>query len=275
MLTTLMQPIPQAYKEPAEQQGRIIRVDYQTEGKNKYAFVYVPYEFDPTQFYDIFYLLHGGGGSAENLFGQEGDSVDIKNAVDHLIEEGVIPPVVMVAPTYYTETFSDKTPVGSGAAVRHFMKELQEDLIPAIEGDNRVSRERRYIGGFSMGSVTTWYALQYCLDDFYTFLPMCGDSWAMGMKAGGTLPEQTVQALAEAVEAQGYGPEDFFVFAMNGSRDISEPNMSPMFDVIENQPGMFDMREGGNTMYLLQDGGVHSADCAKQYFFFALQEMYN
>ncbi len=275
MLTNLMQPIPESYKQPAERQGRIVRVEYPTGNESKHAYVYVPYDYDPTQFYDIYYLLHGGGGSAESLFGREGDSVDIKNAVDHLIENGEIPPIVMVAPTYYTQEFSDKGIAGSGEAVRHFPKELVEDLIPAVEGSNLVSRERRYIGGFSMGSVTTWYALQHCMDWFYTFLPMCGDSWAVEMKGGGTQPGRTMEVLAQAVEAQGYGPEDFFVFGMNGSGDISEPNMSPMFAEIEKTPGMFDMREGGNTMYLLQEGGLHTPDHAKQYFFFALKEMYN
>ena len=274
MLTNIMKPIPEEYKQPAEEQGRILRVDYQTQGEEKHAYVYVPYDYDPSQVHDYFYLLHGGGGSAESLFGREGDNVDIKNAVDHLIQNGEIPPVVLVAPTYYTEKFNDKTPEGSGHAVLAFQKELVEDLIPAIEGRNRMPRERRYIGGFSMGAVTTWYALQYNLDHFYTFLPMCGDSWALGMKGGGIDPEGTVKTLEKAIEDQGYGRDDFFIFGMNGSRDISEPNMSPMFDYIEKNPALLDMGGDGNAMYLLQEGGLHSADFAKQYFFFALKEIY-
>ncbi len=274
MLVHEMTPIPEEYKAPAEQRGRIIRVDYPTSAEDKHAYVYLPYGYDPTQPYDIYYLLHGGGGSAESLFGREGDHTDIKNAVDHLIENGEIPPIVMVAPTYYSEKYSDKGIEGSGLAVKAFPEELTRYLIPAIEGKNQVPRDHRFIGGFSMGSVTTWYALQHCMDYFYTFLPMCGDSWALGGKGGGQFPEETMRCLTEAVRAQGYGTDDFFVFGMNGTKDISYPNMTPMFREIEKHPDVFDMREGGNTVYLEQVDGLHTADHAKQYFFFALKDIY-
>ena len=275
MLTNLMTPIPEEYKKPAEQQGKIIRVDYETPEEIKHAYVYQPYDFDPTVPHDIYYLLHGGGGSAESLFGREGDNVDIKNAIDHLIENGEMPPVLMVAPTYYTKTFADKTPKGSGLAVRAFMDELTACLIPAIEGRNMVPRDRRFIGGFSMGSVTTWYALQYRLEYFYTFLPMCGDSWAMGDHASGIYPEETVHILEDAVRAQGFGKDDFFIYAMDGTKDISYPNLTPMMRFMESHPGIFDMGPDGNTIYLEQEDGIHTADHAKQYFFFALKDIYS
>ena len=275
MLTQLMTPIPEEYKKPATQQGKIIRVDYETAEETKHAYVYQPYDFDPTVPHDIYYLLHGGGGSAESLFGREGDNVDIKNAVDHLIENGEMPPVLMVAATYYTKTFADKSVQGSGLAVKAFPEELTKYLIPAIEGRNAVPRDRRFIGGFSMGSVTTWYALQYCLDYFYTFLPMCGDSWALGEKSGGEKPEETVRVLEEAVKNQGYGPDDFFVYAMDGTKDISYPNLTPMMRVMEHDSDLFIYGPQGNTVYLEQEGGLHTADHAKQYFFFALKDIYS
>ena len=50
--------------------GRLHRVDYRSTDKDgnvcyKYAQVYTPYGYDPAKPYDILYLMHGGGGSAD------------------------------------------------------------------------------------------------------------------------------------------------------------------------------------------------------------------
>ena len=85
---------------------------------------------------------------------------------------------------------------------RLFLKTGQR-LIPLVESRYRTytqqtdleglqaSRNHRAIGGFSMGAVTTWYALEYTLDYFKYFLPISSDGWSLGRFAGMNYPDET------------------------------------------------------------------------------------
>ena len=81
------------------------------------------------------------------------------------------------------------------------VKELVEDLLPAVESKFhtyaetmtpagfKATREHRAFGGFSMGSVTTWYAFIENLPYFSKFVPLSGDSWAIEQMGGETKTE--------------------------------------------------------------------------------------
>lgn len=140
--------IPAAYTAPSQHPGSVVRLDYPTGAESKYAYVYVPYSYDANKQYDILYMMHGGGGSAGSLFGGEGQSNDIKNAIDHLIENGEMEPLLIVTPTFYTQANGSSSVSGSWDAVRVFPQELTAYLMPAVESAYSTYAETADDAGF-------------------------------------------------------------------------------------------------------------------------------
>lgn len=286
LMNMTIEDIPAEYRSAAEHAGEVVRFDYGTAVEDKYAYVYVPYGYDENRQYDILYMMHGGGGSQESLFGGAGQSNDIKNTIDHLIENGEMEPILIVTPTFYTRANGSTDVSGSWDAVLEFPGELTEYLMPAVESAYSTyaeaadetgfaaSREHRAFGGFSMGSVTTWYVFEQDLRYFSGFIPISGDSWTKGMQAGRSDPEGTANALADSVTSQGYTADDFMIYAITGSEDIAEPCMTPMFGSIESHSDVFRMDENANTYYFVKDGGVHNMTYVKQYLYNLLPVLY-
>ena len=150
--------------------GTIVRVDYSTADlqgnpRDKYANVYLPYQYDGNRPYNILYLMHGGGGNPDAWL----DASQIKNVLDLAFARKLAEPFIVVFPTYYDLNPSEHRHEGVDASweyaqVEHFQKELEKDLIPAIESrfstfagntDHeglKASRKHRAFGGFSMGA---------------------------------------------------------------------------------------------------------------------------
>ena len=168
-----MRMIPEEYRFPVSRPGKVTSLAY----GRKYALLYTPGA--PAR--DILYLIHGGGGNQHSFFCPE-----FLNLVDHMIADGVMPPVYMVSPCFYDPDETDKSPASSGVAVAKFCKELRDEIIPLAEGHIGVpfGRKNRAIGGFSMGGVMMWYAFLQALDLFYWFLPLSGDCWICGETGG-------------------------------------------------------------------------------------------
>lgn len=286
LMNMTIEDIPAEYRSAAEHAGEVVRFDYDADAEDKYACVYVPYGYDKNRPYDILYMMHGGGGSQESLFGGAGQSNDIKNTIDHLIENGEMEPILVVTPTFYTRANGSTDVSGSRDAVLEFLGELTEYLMPAVESAYSTyaetadetgfaaSRERRAFGGFSMGSVTTWYAFEQDLRYFSGFIPISGDSWTKGMQAGRSDPEGTANALADSVASQGYTADDFMIYAITGSEDIAEPCMTLMFELMKGHSDVFRMSENANTYYFVKDGGVHNMTYVKQYLYNLLPMLY-
>lgn len=189
--------VPSAYRTGAEKTGSVTRIDYQSRDYvrngaeiSKTAYVYTPYGYDESDEktrYNIIYLMHGWGGHAGEYF----DYTTTKNVFDHMIENGDIPPVIIVSATFYNEN-SNTDFSGSIAELRQFHRDFEENLMPTVEErfhtyaksvseeDLKASRDHRAFGGFSLGCVTTW--LQFCYDTDYIryFLPMSGSCWYYG-----------------------------------------------------------------------------------------------
>ncbi|MBR3504967.1 MAG: hypothetical protein IKO07_12125 [Clostridia bacterium] len=273
-----IRPIPEQYLAPCAAPGRVERVDYVTTdafAQEKYALVYLPHGYDPARAYNALYIIHGGGGSQESFF-----SKAFLSLLDHMIASGELEPLIVVSPTYYRPDETDKTPGSSGNAVAVFARELKADVIPAVEGryrtfatstdaaGQRASRDHRAIGGFSMGSVTTWYAFLDALDAFRWFMPLSGDCWLYGRLGGSSHAEETARALAEAVAKQGFTPEDFRIHALTGTKDIAYPNETAQIDAMRAFPEVF--RFGGNIDYDLLEEGVHTYEDIFRYIYNAL-----
>ena len=272
----------------AERRGTIDRVYYthiDEEGAEyeKYANVYLPCGYDPAdkeKKYDILYLMHGGGGNPDAWL----DSCWFKNMLDCSFQDKEAEPFIVVFPGYYK--------AGAGKHdlshmererdwVRDFAVEAVQELLPAVEGHVRgwaesvddaglrASRTHRAFGGFSMGSVTTWFEFLRNLPYFATFLPLSGDCWEIEVLGGSTQPAKTAEVLALAAEEadkDGYG---FRIFAATGSEDIACGNLSGQIEEMKRLPA-FQFSEdltAGNFHYEIAPGEVHSYESVCNYVY--------
>lgn len=288
--------LPSGYRQAATQQGRVVRLDYQTtsyatgQPMQKYALVYLPYGYDEgtTSRYNVLYIMHGGGGSQATYLGGVGQNSQFKNILDNMIEHGDCQPCIVVAPTFYLSGDGDTSVAGSGVAVEQFPTELADDLIPAVEGtfrtyatvgsraDLRRSRNHRAFGGFSMGSVCTWWTFTKALDLFRYYIPTSGDCWALGTQAGRSNPMGTAEYLAAAVTEQHYTSRDFFIHVMTGSDDIAEPMLTPQTEAMKQLPQFSfgtDKRQH-NFYYAVLPGATHTSSYAFQYAYNALLHLW-
>ena len=231
-------PVPAIYEQEAEQRGEVVRIDYETrdyaEGtgvaRTNTAYVYLPYGYDENtdQRYNVLYFVHGHYGTAISFF-QDEDSL-LRKLLDHMTANGDMAPTIVVSPSY---NYGDPTPnyVDADPYCEALPQELVNDLIPIVESRYRTyaestdaagleaSREHRAIGGFSMGAVTTWYALEHTLDFFKYFMPVSADSWVLGEFAGMNRPMETAEYLAGIIRQSPYAGTGFYIWAASGTND--------------------------------------------------------
>ena len=263
----------------ADFRGTVERITYTAlneEGveKEKYANVYLPYGYSDEKKYNVLYLMHGGGGNPDAWL----DASQIKNALDMSFLEKRAEPFITVFPTYYYDDASGapKKSFDRDSArgqVLFFQKELKERLIPAVEGKYstyaettdaeglRKSRDHRAFSGFSMGGSTTWFAFTNNLDVIATFLPLSGDSWEVMAMGGREATEETVRLLSERVKEQGFGKNDFRIFAATGTTDIAYPNLTPQIEAMKKSTEIFEYSDdltAGNLHYVLKEDAPHA-----------------
>ena len=292
--------IPADYLESSSQPGRVVRIEYDTNtyddenrDMHKYAYVYLPYGYDETDegtFYNIFYLMHGWTGDAELYLGGEDGDRPLKRILDNLIANGDMEPMLVVTPTYYQDN-QEKGPsvaVEDSALTANFYHELLNDLMPAVESTYhtyaqstddaglRSAREHRIFGGFSMGSVTTWYSFLYGLDYFKYFMPISGDCWVISQTAMGAseqTAEETAKYLSDYVQGSGYTQDDFAIYALTGTNDTAQPALSRQIEAMKNYPESFAYSENagqGNLFFQVAEGGVHNYTSMIRYIYNAL-----
>lgn len=213
-------PVPAEYLEETASQGSVVQIDYDTrnyvdgngEMRSNTAYLYLPYGYKESsdECYDVFYFVHGHGETAASFFQNENGMM--RNLLDHLIEKGDMSPVIVVSTSYVYGTPVDYYP-DADPYCKALPQELVNDLIPLVESRYctytqqtdleglQASRNHRAIGGFSMGAVTTWYALEYTLDYFKYFLPISSDGWSLGRFAGMNYPDETAAHLANIVRS--------------------------------------------------------------------------
>ena len=188
-----------------------------------------------------------------------------------MIANGDIKPLIAVAPTYYTASADGGDMGGAVEKIENFTsKELVNELIPAVEGKYstyaettdlegiKASREHRGYTGFSMGSLSTWYTFLNASDYFYFFTPMSGDCWINGRSnASGSAYE-----LQGHCEEKGYDEDDFFIYAVTGSKDIAHGAMSAQMKSMQSNSPAFkflsEASETGNICFRVQPEAQHS-----------------
>ncbi len=283
--------IPREYFEPADQKGTLLELAYKTYESKTYeqkrkvltkrAIVYLPYGYTEKNKYNVFYLMHGGWGNETTTLGTPDQPNAMKNVIDHAIQNGEVQPLIIVCPTYNNESPQDSGDytLAFYTLTVNYHNELVNDLIPAVEGtcstyaestspaDIKSSRDHRAFGGFSMGSVATWYTFVNCLDEFRYFLPMSG---AMDYEG------DDVNA---AVSASGHGPRDFFIYAITGTDDFEYGHFTGQIEGMLGMPdGNFisaDSEESGNIAYRIKEGYSHDGRAAMEYIYNGLKWFWN
>lgn len=113
-------PIPDGYGQDANEQGSIVRIDYDTrdyaEGtgmtRTNTAYVYLPYGYDAQKQYNILYFVHGHYSTAASTFEDEDGAVC--KLLDQMIAHGDIDPMIVVTPSYNygqpTSNYADADP---------------------------------------------------------------------------------------------------------------------------------------------------------------------
>ena len=256
--------------------GMIERLCYDTREEDgtvlsKYANVYLPYGYTGGQKYPVLYLIHGGGGNPDAWL----DCSMIKNALDVSFAEERCQPFIVVFPGFYNHDPIRKGTVEENVERGHvlrFQQELRHDLIPAVEKNYSVcpDRQARAIGGFSMGGVTTWFALLENLDLISVFLPLSGDCWQFGGLGGGKETEKTVRYIHDRILEQGFGKGDFRIFAGTGYEDIAYPNLTPQIEAMKKDTALFafsELNTEGNLHYVVMKDAPHMYEKVYQHIY--------
>lgn len=210
--------------------------------------------------------MHGGWGNETTQMGTPERPSGFKNVIDHAIQNGEIEPIIVVCPTYNNENPDDSAnyTLAFYTLTVNYHNELVNDLIPAVDSTYATipDRDHRAFGGFSMGSVTTWYTFVNCLDQFRYFIPSSG---AMDYQG------DDVDA---AVTASGHSPEDFFIFACTGTDDFEYRNFTNQIEGMLAQPsGNF--VEGKNLVFYVKEGYSHSGIAAEEYTYNGLLSIWS
>ena len=288
--TEYISVVPEEYFAPSDHPGQVVEITYDSRDYTdtaepaipKTAYVYLPYGYDEADQetrYDVLYLMHGWTMTAGDFFNTAQSG--IVSMLDHMVENGDIPPVIVVCATFDAQNQSQ----GFSRSVEElsvFHRDLRENLIPYVESHYhtyaedvteeglRTSREHRAFGGFSLGAVTTWYQFIYNLDYIKYFVPMSGDCWIMGNYGGRNYPVETVDYLEHVVADGGWSGDDFYIYQGIGTSD-------PIWDQTDSQIQEMltrDLFTAENLHYAIIEGGRHDIDACERYLYHALQTFF-
>ena len=278
-------PVPKSVFQAAENKGRVETFSYKVEkdGKKfeKQAQVYLPFGYDGADKsikYNVVYLMHGGGDDAGSFFSDKRGPLPLTRVLDHLIEDGKMSPIIVVAPTFYDKPGARGGMQDAVRQTRDFHLELQDFLIPALESHYNThlsgrdrdcikrSRAHRAYGGFSMGALSAWYQLAFGLDAAKYIIPLSGDLWVYDENNRKIGAAEAAQWLGGKISESEFAGE-FKVFAYTGTKDIAyEPQKSLITSLFELAP-LFNEK---NLSFKLKENGVHYYGDINEYLYDAL-----
>ena len=284
--------IPDGYLEPAEQKGTVECIYYKMPNGNnidvKSAYVYLPAGYEnSTEQYNVMYLLHAADGDPTDYLDTE-KSTKFQRLIDHMIEDGVIDPLIIVAPTYFPNdsTIRMMPLMLQVTEVADFPDELVEYVIPAVEGEYRTyaettdeegiiaSRDHRAIAGFSLGGIVTWDVFLQKISCARWYLPISEASWDDGNGGieGIWNSDLSAEVLYEAVQEQGCTSDDFMLFVATGTEDVAfDIATSQMASLLE-YDDMFITSK--NTSCSMMIGGTHSQSAIYTYMYHIMPDLF-
>ncbi len=185
--TEVTDQIPKEYLTGMKNGGTVEKIaypskDYAGDGTEitKHAVVYLPPDYDPEGHYDLLILCHGIGGN-DNEWGFLNDFCLGRNAVDHLIlDEGMNPLIIVMPNGRASANYSDSS-MSNAQSFYAFGKEIRNNLIPYLDehyatwgslypDDLTKARDHRAMAGLSMGGMQTInIGLCECLDIISAF----------------------------------------------------------------------------------------------------------
>ena len=185
-LPDLPDRLPLEYKKILKEGGTVRKIeypskDYYGDQKDimKPALVYLPAGYSEDQQYDLLVLCHGVGGT-EKEWGFLSLNCPGKCAVDNLIANGEIKPLIIVMPNGRSTEDCGNTDWSNMQAFYSFGQEIRNDLLPWMDAhyatygagldDLSASRDHRYMAGLSMGGMQTInIGMCECMDLFSAF----------------------------------------------------------------------------------------------------------
>ena len=283
-------PVPAEYNQESVLKGNVVQIDYNTknyvegtgEVRKNTAYVYLPYGYDEAseQPYNVFYFVHGHGKTAISFFQNENGL--LCKLLDHMLENRDMAPTLIVSTSYVYGTPVDYYP-DADPYCEALPQELVNDLIPLIESRYHtytestdvagitVSRKHRAIGGFSMGAVTVWYALEHALECFKYFMPISSDGWSLGRFAGMTNPDETAEYLANTIRNSAFSKNDFYIWACSGTNDVAYDRI---WSQVQAMAQLTDVFSVSNLTFHEQDGARHEFRSLAEYLYNVLPFMF-
>ncbi len=291
MRNVSLDAVPSGYYSAASQQGTLETFTYSTKNYSgngaviqRNATVYLPYGYDRNDFatrYNIIYLQHGAYGNERTWMYEYG--VDFKNMIDHMIEDGSIPPVIIAMPylTPGNSWYHDTTPI-------FYSSEIRNDLMPVVETHYHTyaqdvsdaglaaSRSHRAFAGFSAGATTTWTVFLEGLDCFEYFMPMSG---GLTLGGDGSTGAQDASQLEDAALNCGYGKREYYIFSATGTRDVAYQGLTAQIERMKPLMDAFDFTEtgfaDGNLMYYTVEGNWHDYPYTYEYVYNGLRCLFS
>lgn len=283
-------PVPAEYNQESVLKGNVVQIDYNTknyvegtgEVRKNTTYVYLPYGYDEAseQPYNVFYFVHGHGETAISFFQNENGL--LCKLLDHMLENRDMAPTLIVSTSYVYGTPVDYYP-DADPYCEALPQELVNDLIPLIESRYHtytestdvagitVSRKHRAIGGFSMGAVTVWYALEHALECFKYFMPISSDGWSLGRFAGMTNPDETAEYLANTIRNSAFSKNDFYIWACSGTNDVAYDRI---WSQVQAMAQLTDVFSVSNLTFHEQDGARHEFRSLAEYLYNVLPFMF-
>lgn len=293
-----VKPMPKEYASQASQKGRIDTLCYTTAANGaeieKKALVYLPFGYNPADKdtrYNVLYLAHGGGDHPGSFFATDRTPYPLNQVADHLIEKGLMDPLIIVSATYYPPV-GDNRSKGMDSTinyVRNFHKEMRSAIIPAVgkkynthlksfdDGAITASRSHRAFGGFSMGALSTWYQLAFDSDAFAQFLPLSGDLWIYDEAGNKKSAALAAEWLNEQIASTPYRGQDINILAYSGTKDIAYDAELKLIEAIDEKAPLLDFSDTpwqGNVHFYAQPGGVHNYEYISQYLMDAMPRLW-
>lgn len=263
------------YETPAYAVNAVLGTDYTI---TKKVNIYLPYGYDESQVYNILYLMHGGGDDEDFWLTEVSERTHGKttrNVVDHMIEDGLCEPVIIVTPTFYSdvegvevtndqcadliaELGEENYTAITDLYTWYFQYELHDHIIPAVEakyatyakGDTSpenlaATRDHRAYAGLSMGSITSMHSILMGNLDYISYV---------GSFSGA---KTDVELFKGAIEEKFADYPVHFWFNGEGTDDIAfEEHYKFYYDALEKMPDKFTDAE--NAAMVVLDGGAHN-----------------
>jgi enterochelin esterase-like enzyme len=191
-----------------------ITISSNTIHKSMWANVYLPEGYAGGSGYPVLYIIHGMGANPDSWMPELGMNV----VADTLIREGKIEPLIIVAPQM-DESY------GLGGYEGY----LCVDLIQYIDSHykSNTSREKRYIGGLSMGG---FIALRYAFLHSDLFSKVGGHSAALEGYPGITKDEDNPIFIAKNMDLSSLK-----VYLDCGSSDPLYVSTAVLFDLLQSK----------------------------------------